>query len=111
MSLARFLFVLCFVFPITALAEPYVESNQKIAYLKDTGFGPEEQHGAVKLDTYDTLEAACLWDIILFDPSTAEGKQAMSDLNAALSSNATLKSISFTKDPETADCLLVKYQL
>lgn len=91
------------------VAAAYTESTVAVAYVQGSGFGDDENLAAIKLDTQDTLEAACLWDVILFDPASASGKLALQELEAAVGSGKMLSSIRFNKDPETADCLLVDY--
>jgi hypothetical protein len=95
-----------------ALAENFVELNQKIITVRDSGFGPEnkaEKYAGIKLDTKAPLAAGCAWDVIAFDPSTEEGKKTLKELSALSASKTPLKSISFTKDTE-GDCYLEKYE-
>ncbi len=99
------------IFSASVLAASFTETNHKISYIRDSGFGTDEKFAAIKLDTQDTMEASCLWDIIIFDATTAEGKQAYNELSGLLGSNGTLKSISFTRDDETMDCVLEKYEI
>ena len=109
----RIPFVMVFAIAIMpAYAESFVESNQKIITLRESGFGPEgkaEKYAGIKLDTKAPLAAGCAWDVIAFDPSGDVGKKTLQELGALSASKTPLKSISFTKDAE-GDCYLEKYE-
>lgn len=95
-----------------AFAENFVEVNQKIITVRESGFGPEskaEKFAGIKLDTKAPLLAGCAWDVIAFDPNTEAGKKTLQELMALSASKTPLKSISFTKDAE-GDCYLEKYE-
>jgi hypothetical protein len=95
-----------------AFAESFVELNQKIITVRESGFGPEgkaEKFAGIKLDTKAPLVAGCAWDIIAFDPTTEVGKITLKELIALSISKTPLKSISFTRDAE-GDCYLEKYE-
>ena len=98
-------------FSIGVAAESFTENNQKIGYLKDSGFGAEQKYAAIKLDTRESMQASCLWDIIIFDVSSASGQQVFAELNSAWRANQPIKTISFTRDAETMDCILATYEI
>lgn len=97
---------------VSAQAEMFTETNKKIIYLTVSGFGPEgreEQFAGIKLDTKESLQAVCAWDVIAFDPATEAGKKTYKELSAIATAKVALKSITFSKDAE-GDCYLEKYE-
>jgi len=108
----KFLAVTLMMVVPSAFAESFVEVNQKIITVRESGFGPEnkaEKFAGIKLDTKAPLVAGCAWDVIAFDPNTEVGKKTLQELTALSVSKTTLKSISFIKDAE-GDCYLEKYE-
>jgi len=100
------------VLAASAFAENFVEVNQRIIAIRESGFGPEnkaEKFAGIKLDTKAPLVAGCAWDVIAFDPTSEAGKKTLQELTALSVSKTPLKSISFTKDAE-GDCYLEKYE-
>lgn len=91
------------------LAETFTEQNRKIAYLRESGSGPEQKHAAIKLDNVDSLAASCFEDILILDVSTEAGKKTYRELLALRDGKTTLKSLTFSKDDE-GDCRWESYQ-
>jgi len=88
-----------------AYANDFTEHNRKIAYMRETGSGPDQKHAALKLNNIEALEAGCFEDVILLDVSSADGKAMLGKLMALYQSQASIKAITFSMDEE-GDCRL-----